>query len=205
MLVFRTVGADVCCVDLQHVSLYLRGEVICFFEQKTAYEMRISDWSSDVCSSDLGATPPTAFCPDKRITAQSAGGTAVVGDGVVKHRGRRGRSPDLRPWERTREGRVVGAVAPTYGACRRQAWWILGLRAKSCGMVCALMSSQSANSATASASSRKRRKLFEKYTAPPCASRATAARSRRTCSRWTSKSSARAELENVGGSQKIRS
>src|SRR3546814_1280970 len=26
-----------------------------FFKQKTAYEMRISDWSSDVCSSDLGA------------------------------------------------------------------------------------------------------------------------------------------------------
>src|SRR3546814_19435183 len=28
--------------------------VMCFFKQKTAYEMRISDWSSDVCSSDLG-------------------------------------------------------------------------------------------------------------------------------------------------------
>src|SRR3546814_3858130 len=28
-----------------------------FFKQKTAYEMRISDWSSDVCSSDL-AIPP---------------------------------------------------------------------------------------------------------------------------------------------------
>src|SRR3546814_6156045 len=26
-----------------------------FFKQKTAYEMRISDWSSDVCSSDLHA------------------------------------------------------------------------------------------------------------------------------------------------------
>src|SRR3546814_3332282 len=26
-----------------------------FFKQNTAYEMRISDWSSDVCSSDLGA------------------------------------------------------------------------------------------------------------------------------------------------------
>src|SRR3546814_13504245 len=26
-----------------------------FFKRKTAYEMRISDWSSDVCSSDLGA------------------------------------------------------------------------------------------------------------------------------------------------------
>src|SRR3546814_9772899 len=29
--------------------------IIFFFKQKTAYEMRISDWSSDVCSSDLGA------------------------------------------------------------------------------------------------------------------------------------------------------
>src|SRR3546814_7835797 len=28
-----------------------------FFKQKTAYEMRISDWSSDVCSSDLLAEP----------------------------------------------------------------------------------------------------------------------------------------------------
>src|SRR3546814_10648702 len=28
-----------------------------FFKQKTAYEMRISDWSSDVCSSDLGFNP----------------------------------------------------------------------------------------------------------------------------------------------------
>src|SRR3546814_13571235 len=30
-----------------------------FFKQKTAYEMRISDWSSDVCSSDLGAGQET--------------------------------------------------------------------------------------------------------------------------------------------------
>src|SRR3546814_11773803 len=29
--------------------------IIFFFKQKTAYEMRISDWSSDVCSSDLVA------------------------------------------------------------------------------------------------------------------------------------------------------
>src|SRR3546814_3575626 len=29
--------------------------VVFFFKQKTAYEMRISDWSSDVCSSDLTA------------------------------------------------------------------------------------------------------------------------------------------------------
>src|SRR3546814_9790147 len=50
--------------------------------QKTAYEMRISDWSSDVCSSDLDALPPgvtqapddyrnpilAGFYPDPSIT-----------------------------------------------------------------------------------------------------------------------------------------
>src|SRR3546814_18700323 len=29
------------------------SDIFVFFKQKTAYEMRISDWSSDVCSSDL--------------------------------------------------------------------------------------------------------------------------------------------------------
>src|SRR3546814_1463808 len=32
-----------------------------FFKQKTAYEMRISDWSSDVCSSDLKSAFPDSF------------------------------------------------------------------------------------------------------------------------------------------------
>src|SRR3546814_7366117 len=32
-----------------------------FFKQKTAYEMRISDWSSDVCSSDLLGGSPCRF------------------------------------------------------------------------------------------------------------------------------------------------
>src|SRR3546814_11486765 len=31
--------------------------IVFFFKQKTAYEMRISDWSSDVCSSDLAVLP----------------------------------------------------------------------------------------------------------------------------------------------------
>src|SRR3546814_18651853 len=34
---------------------------IVFFKQKTAYEMRMSDWSSDVCSSDLLALALTNF------------------------------------------------------------------------------------------------------------------------------------------------
>src|SRR3546814_14450607 len=33
----------------------IRCSVVFFFKQKTAYGMRISDWSSDVCSSDLAA------------------------------------------------------------------------------------------------------------------------------------------------------
>src|SRR3546814_4028384 len=33
-----------------------------FFKQKTAYEMRISDWSSDVCSSDLMARSDEGAC-----------------------------------------------------------------------------------------------------------------------------------------------
>src|SRR3546814_6181987 len=41
-----------------------------FFKQKTAYEMRISDWSSDVCSSDLhgrdGALPEGRRPPRRR-------------------------------------------------------------------------------------------------------------------------------------------
>src|SRR3546814_5767842 len=46
-----------------------------FFKQKTAYEMRISDWSSDVCSSDLsrqerrlGRICRKAFCMGRRKT-----------------------------------------------------------------------------------------------------------------------------------------
>src|SRR3546814_9054112 len=33
--------------------LWMKSLFFFFFKQKTAYEMRISDWSSDVCSSDL--------------------------------------------------------------------------------------------------------------------------------------------------------
>src|SRR3546814_5689869 len=42
-----------------------------FFKQKTAYEMRISDWSSDVCSSDLLAAEGAPF--GIRVVAISPG------------------------------------------------------------------------------------------------------------------------------------
>src|SRR3546814_16564503 len=40
---------------------------IFFFKQKTAYEMRISDWSSDVCSSDLADLHPTLAVVDRNL------------------------------------------------------------------------------------------------------------------------------------------
>src|SRR3546814_4368187 len=42
-----------------------------FFKQKTAYELRISDWSSDVCSSDLRAGLSDAM-PISPISRQNA-------------------------------------------------------------------------------------------------------------------------------------
>src|SRR3546814_7475710 len=45
--------SDWCCRILS--LCFCRLLFVFFFKQKTAYDMRISDWSSDVCSSDLGA------------------------------------------------------------------------------------------------------------------------------------------------------
>src|SRR3546814_4982733 len=48
-----------------------------FFKHKTAYEMRISDWSSDVCSSDLDS---------KKVTAASQELAAIAGQRpIVTH------------------------------------------------------------------------------------------------------------------------
>src|SRR3546814_3338384 len=43
----------VCCYVCYSLVLLVSVVFLFFFKQKTAYEMRISDWSSDVCSSDL--------------------------------------------------------------------------------------------------------------------------------------------------------
>src|SRR3546814_3259032 len=47
-----------------------------FFKQKTAYEMRISDWSSDVCSSDLPPGATRTLTISGSVNA-SAGATVV--------------------------------------------------------------------------------------------------------------------------------
>src|SRR3546814_3710172 len=87
------------------------------FKQKTAYEMRISDWSSDVCSSDLAGLPhdPPA---DAHGYAQAAGGddaqvaAAPQAGRVVAGRTCQGQfpAPDRRHHQRPEEGKARRAV-----------------------------------------------------------------------------------------------
>src|SRR3546814_1436403 len=49
-----------------------------FFKQKTAYEMRISDWSSDVCSSDLPTTYSGPEASSPPTNAYPSNGDAVT-------------------------------------------------------------------------------------------------------------------------------
>src|SRR3546814_15620776 len=64
--------------------------IIFFFKQKTAYEMRISDWSSDVCSSDLvlevagGDGPRVALVPRLGEMGDDVG-LFQSRDGVQRH------------------------------------------------------------------------------------------------------------------------
>src|SRR3546814_1882975 len=60
---------------IAHIFGWFFVSFLFFFKQKTAYEMRISDWSSDVCSSDLDAVRRAAqrFGPVQLIFAADAG------------------------------------------------------------------------------------------------------------------------------------
>src|SRR3546814_3726020 len=82
--------------------------IIFFFKQKTAYEMRISDWSSDVCSSDLEIALPT--CDAWKVfqalllgsELQYQGPALAVGDPMSAH----WRSGDQQLFGRSEERRV---------------------------------------------------------------------------------------------------
>src|SRR3546814_1080517 len=88
-----------CIFIIYCVYLFLCFSVF-FFKQKTAYEMRISDWSSDVCSSDLMQAAGIGHAGaniDHRVAVGKAGG----GQQDLGNR----RSPDLVP-HRSEERRV---------------------------------------------------------------------------------------------------
>src|SRR3546814_702047 len=55
---------------------------IFFFKQKTAYEMRISDWSSDVCSSDLVSA--NSVQQPRRVASAGSASPSPVRPGQAK-------------------------------------------------------------------------------------------------------------------------
>src|SRR3546814_17661956 len=101
---------------------------ISFFQQKTAYEMRISDWSSDVCSSDLRNRPRRrggrqALGPHVRPCASQAARIAARAEAIesssATSRGRRSRV-QRRPASSSRlEETRVGDT----GGTPSQSWW----------------------------------------------------------------------------------
>src|SRR3546814_9575672 len=58
------------------VIILCRYHIFFFFKTKTAYDVRISDWSSDVCSSDLTVSPSTTV-----VSAIDGNRTSVQADG----------------------------------------------------------------------------------------------------------------------------
>src|SRR3546814_1329089 len=75
MSVISVLWLDVCmCVWLVLFLFFF------FFKQKTAYEMRISDWSSDVCSSDLSPCCPPHCLFQSRPDRGAGGKKSVAGD-----------------------------------------------------------------------------------------------------------------------------
>src|SRR3546814_17849981 len=92
-----------------------KKSISCFFKQKTAYEMRISDWSSDVCSSDLnGPAYAPRWCrfPSRHRSAPLAPAPHRRGNCGAGDRGRddEDRYGSLRP--RSRNRTVSGAPRP---------------------------------------------------------------------------------------------
>src|SRR3546814_2430904 len=69
-----------------------------FFKQKTAYEMRISDWSSDVCSSDLGVLISAVLLWDVLFRGQLGFSVSFMEEMWSRNLGHLFVSP-LRPYE----------------------------------------------------------------------------------------------------------
>src|SRR3546814_4480147 len=80
---------------------YVVSFVFFCFKQKTAYEMRISDWSSDVCSSDLLTAPPNGDPASSPLVEACGLGVRLGGRDVL-----RGVDLTLRRGERSEERRV---------------------------------------------------------------------------------------------------
>src|SRR3546814_2791708 len=66
------------------ILVFMGCFLIFFFKQKTAYEMRISDWSSDVCSSDLFVDDLRDLGDETGLLAARATDGTLVGAAIVE-------------------------------------------------------------------------------------------------------------------------
>src|SRR3546814_15006074 len=86
----------------QSIFWYDYVVLVVFFKQKTAYEMRISDWSSDVCSSDLrcllaGSRPPRIGSSNTTSATTTINAAKPINSGITMHPPIRACLPYL-PW-----------------------------------------------------------------------------------------------------------
>src|SRR3546814_16837459 len=96
---------------------------VVLFKQKTAYELRISDWSSDVCSSDLGHHGLDPYPQERRGQPARAPGRCgrLSAETVLDQRAyRRRRLPARVAWEGQGACQGGAADAPGDGALKRR-------------------------------------------------------------------------------------
>src|SRR3546814_5766777 len=96
-------------VNLRIAFVFCHVVYFFFFKQKTAYELRISDWSSDVCSSDLTARRERVASSSASVTGrQTFAGTSRFTEGSSK------------PQSRVEHGRLLPSSTPEIGraSCR---------------------------------------------------------------------------------------
>src|SRR3546814_3875185 len=104
----------------QSIFWYDYVVLVVFFKQKTAYEMRISDWSSDVCSSDLrcllaGSRPPRIGSSNTTSATTTINAAKPINSGITMH-------PPIRAclpyWRKIGRAHVCTPVNNAHLVCR---------------------------------------------------------------------------------------
>src|SRR3546814_16265078 len=103
MLFFDDIESTLMCVSLFFFF---------FFKQKTAYEMRISDWSSDVCSSDLRLVADLLLLVGQRLELGHHRGEDVGVAQQLDEGPGRGARGGVVPGEHNRDENAGAAVCP---------------------------------------------------------------------------------------------
>src|SRR3546814_10524048 len=104
--------------------MYFVFVVFLFFKQKTAYEMRISDWSSDVCSSDLTVCTARRQCRDTLMHDGQQRGTSLTASQRAQYKEQTAKIKGCASVTERRSRRCVVSVPDTHqigrASCRER-------------------------------------------------------------------------------------